>query len=223
MLYRDCYLLFGDNDSFLGNDPVVKFLNSCDLEVIFLRKKNFKGRCEKRRLPKCEDVCRTFDALQYTFADVLNAAKDIKSFRVNVLLDGLEKGDYTSDFVCVKMNGDLIVRECLERKYLIKSDIQKAVSPCVMQDLHWQWKTGAGNWKKENPMWIISAAMPWESLRSLSKRVWAKGRSCFYVGNGGHHPTKRMERAFTHRACSYRKWSIAEKKQTVQHLMMIPL
>lgn len=30
-----------------------------------MRKKNFKGRCEKRRLSKCEDVCRTFDAIQY--------------------------------------------------------------------------------------------------------------------------------------------------------------
>ena len=28
MLYRGCYLLFGDNDSFLGNDLTVKFLNS---------------------------------------------------------------------------------------------------------------------------------------------------------------------------------------------------
>ncbi len=85
-----------------------------------MRKKNFKGRCEKRKLPKCEDVCRTFDALQYAFADVLSASKDIKSFRVNVLLDGLEEGDYTSDFVCVKMDGDLMVRECVERKYLTK-------------------------------------------------------------------------------------------------------
>lgn len=30
-----------------------------------MRKKNFKGRCEKRRLSKCEDVCRTFDAIRY--------------------------------------------------------------------------------------------------------------------------------------------------------------
>lgn len=25
-----------------------------------MRKKNFKGRCEKKKLSKCEDVCRTF-------------------------------------------------------------------------------------------------------------------------------------------------------------------
>lgn len=50
----------------------------------------------------------------------MSGARDIKSFRANVLLDGLEEGDYTSDFVCVKMNGDLMVRECVSRQYLTK-------------------------------------------------------------------------------------------------------
>ena len=84
-----------------------------------MRKKNFKGRCEKRRLSKCEDVCRTYDAVQYAYADLLNDSSDIKSFQVNVLLDGLE-GGYTSDFVCVKADNDLMVRECVERKHLTK-------------------------------------------------------------------------------------------------------
>lgn len=84
-----------------------------------MRKKNFKGRCEKRKLSKCEDVCRTFDAIQYAYADLLNGSEDIKSFRVNVLLDGME-GDYTSDFVCVKADHDLMVMECVERKHLTK-------------------------------------------------------------------------------------------------------
>ena len=82
-----------------------------------MRKKNFKGRTEKRKMSKCEDVCRTYDAIQYAYADLLNGSADIKSFRVNVLLDGL---DYTSDFVCVKADGDLMIRECVERKHLTK-------------------------------------------------------------------------------------------------------
>lgn len=85
-----------------------------------MRKKNFKGRTEKRKLSKCEDVCRTFDAIQYAYADLLNDSADIKSFRVNVLLDGLDIGEYTSDFVCVKVDNDLMVRECVERKHLTK-------------------------------------------------------------------------------------------------------
>lgn len=84
-----------------------------------MRKKNFKGRCEKRKLLNCEDVCRTYDAVQYAYADLLNGSGDIKSFRVNVLLDGLD-GGYTSDFVCVKADNDLIVRECVEIKHLTK-------------------------------------------------------------------------------------------------------
>lgn len=27
-----------------------------------MRKKNYKGRCEKRKLPKCVDICKTYDA-----------------------------------------------------------------------------------------------------------------------------------------------------------------
>ena len=51
-----------------------------------MRKKNFKGRCEKRKLSKCEGVCKTYDALQYAYADMLEADNDIveircKSFR----------------------------------------------------------------------------------------------------------------------------------------------
>ena len=43
-----------------------------------------------------------------------------KPINFNVLLDGLELGAYTSDFVCVKSDGDLLVRECVSRKFLMK-------------------------------------------------------------------------------------------------------
>ena len=85
-----------------------------------MRKKNFKGRCEKRVLPKCAEVCRTYDAIQYAYADILQADDGIKEIRCNVLLDGLDLGEYTSDFVCVKSDGDLMVRECVYRKFLMK-------------------------------------------------------------------------------------------------------
>lgn len=85
-----------------------------------MRKKNYKGRCEKRILAKCQDVCRTYDSIQYAYADVLQESEDVKEIRCNVLLDGLEMGDYTSDFVCVKTDGILMVRECVFRKFLLK-------------------------------------------------------------------------------------------------------
>ena len=44
-----------------------------------MRKKNFKGRCEKRVLGKCAEVCRTYDAIQYAYADLLQASDEIKA------------------------------------------------------------------------------------------------------------------------------------------------
>lgn len=85
-----------------------------------MRKKNFKGRCEKRTISKCAEVCRTFDPIQYAYADVLQVSEDIKEIRCNVSLDGLLDGEYTSDFVCIKINGDLLVRECVDRRFLTK-------------------------------------------------------------------------------------------------------
>ena len=66
-----------------------------------MQKKNFKGRCQKVKLSKCEDVVRTYSAIQAGYALRL-------------------EGEYTSDFVCMKTDGDLMVRECVERKYLMK-------------------------------------------------------------------------------------------------------
>lgn len=85
-----------------------------------MRKKNFKGRCEKRRIGKCDDVCRTYDAVQYACADLLQASDEIAEIRCNVLLEGLDEGAFTSDFVCTKTDGDLMVRECVFRKFLTK-------------------------------------------------------------------------------------------------------
>ena len=47
------------------------------------------------------------------------ANEEVKEIRVNVLLDDLEEA-YTSDFVCTRQNGDLMVRECVSRQYLLK-------------------------------------------------------------------------------------------------------
>ena len=85
-----------------------------------MRKKGYKGRCEKRMIGKCSDVCRTYDAIQFACADMLQTDESIREIRCNVLLDGLEEGEYTSDFVCVRIDGDMMVRECVQRKFLMK-------------------------------------------------------------------------------------------------------
>jgi len=51
---------------------------------------------------------------------MLQSDESIGEIRCNVLLDGLQEGEYTSDFVCIKTDGDMLVRECVQRKLLLK-------------------------------------------------------------------------------------------------------
>ena len=85
-----------------------------------MRKKNQKVRCEKRMLTKSKEVVKTFDLIQTKYAEMLENNPEIQEIRCNVLLDALEEGEYTTDFVCVKTNGDMKVRECIFRKNLTK-------------------------------------------------------------------------------------------------------
>ena len=80
-------------------------------------KKNYKGRCEKRTLSKCKEICRTYDSIQSAYADMIQQNDSRTEILCNVLLDDLE---YTTDFVCVKADNDLMVRECVSRKFLTK-------------------------------------------------------------------------------------------------------
>ena len=87
-----------------------------------MKKKSYKGsRCEKRSMSKCADgVARTYNAIESKYAEKLEADPDVKEFQTQVSLDGLELGEYCSDFVAVKTDGDLMVRECVFRKHLTK-------------------------------------------------------------------------------------------------------
>ena len=70
-------------------------------------KKNYKGRCEKKTLTKCKEVCRLYNRIQKAYADRLETDGEIKEFTCNVLLDHLEVGEYSTDFVCWKTDGTL--------------------------------------------------------------------------------------------------------------------
>ena len=56
-----------------------------------------------------------YDALQYAYADMLEVDNDIVEIRCNIQLECM---DYTFDFLCVKANGEYMVRECVYRKLL---------------------------------------------------------------------------------------------------------
>ena len=36
-----------------------------------MRRKNYKGRCEKRKLSKCQEVVKTYEDIQYAYAELL--------------------------------------------------------------------------------------------------------------------------------------------------------
>lgn len=77
--------------------------------------------CEKRTMSKCTDgVVRTYNAVESKYAEKLEENPNVREFKCQVLLEGLELGEYCSDFVAVKTDGDLMVRECVHRKHLIK-------------------------------------------------------------------------------------------------------
>ena len=84
-----------------------------------MRNQNSKVRVTKRKLTKCIGICRTFNDIQFAFSNYLDSNENIKDFRCNVLLENLPiEGKFTTDFLCTKTNGDLMVRECVFRKKL---------------------------------------------------------------------------------------------------------
>lgn len=107
-----------------------------------MRKRTQKTRCEKRKLSKCSEICKTYDAVQYAYADFLEQRMEVIEIRCNVPLDGLQEGDYCSDFVCKKENGDLMVRECVYRKYLTKPMTARLLEASRM---YWL-KRGVSDW-----------------------------------------------------------------------------
>ena len=84
-----------------------------------MRSKNFKGsKCVKMKLQKSEEVVRTFDNIQTAYAQILDKNENIQMIQCNVPLEGIEEGEFTTDFVCTKLDGDLLIRECVFRKKL---------------------------------------------------------------------------------------------------------
>lgn len=91
-----------------------------------MQKKNYKGRCEKVTLSKSKEVCRLYNPIQTSYINILQSDENISEIECNVLMENVSNtnenitGKYTSDFVCVKSNGEIMVRECVFSKHLTK-------------------------------------------------------------------------------------------------------
>lgn len=86
-----------------------------------MRKKNYKGRCAKRSVPKCEGVCKTYDALQSRMVDILSEDTVVREIRCNVPMDDT---GYTSDIVCIMDDESVVVyKMMLREKYTDSSGV----------------------------------------------------------------------------------------------------
>ena len=108
-----------------------------------MRSKNFKGsKCVKMKLSKSDEVVKTFDNIQTAYAQVLDKDENIQKIQCNVVLEEVENGEFTTDFLCTKVDGDLLVRECVFRKKL------SLPRTCKLLDLsrdYWR-KRGVEDW-----------------------------------------------------------------------------
>ena len=70
-----------------------------------MKKINYKGRCEKRKVSKCKDICRTYSKIQSAMVDMLEMDEEVTSFECNVCLEGVSGNMYSSDFVIKMVDG----------------------------------------------------------------------------------------------------------------------
>ena len=79
----------------------------------------------KKKLDKCIEVFRAHNELQLRYGEQLDEDDEVVEINANVELKGFEFGDYTTDFLCRKSNGQLMVRECVYKKNLLKPSVIK--------------------------------------------------------------------------------------------------
>ena len=107
-----------------------------------MRKKNYKGRCEKKTIDNCKTVCKTYDPIQSAYVDILDDRNDVAEIKCNVELDG-DADDFTTDIVAVMTNGELMFRECVNRKILPRTLTIKMLD---LSQKYWL-KKGVSDWE----------------------------------------------------------------------------
>ena len=109
-----------------------------------MRKKGFKGRCEKRVLGKSKEVCRTYDAIQYACADRLQEDDGVQEIRCNVPLDGSgdEIGQLFVDRISLVMGTQQKGRSGW-RDYGRRADVAQAVGHGLSRSVLLKWFNGS--------------------------------------------------------------------------------
>lgn len=98
-----------------------------------MHKKNYKGKCIKANISKCEGVCKSFSDIAFAYAKELSANSEVKEFSVNV---PMVENEYMTDFVITKVDETKAVRECIKSSNLELPKICKLLDISRMYWLH---------------------------------------------------------------------------------------
>ena len=82
---------------------------------------NSRSKTIKKKLNKCKNIFFAYSDLQFKYGNILDSNSEIVEIKCNVKLIGCSLGDnYTTDFVCTKLDGSLMIIECIEKDKLLK-------------------------------------------------------------------------------------------------------
>ena len=91
-----------------------------------MRNKNTHSITLKKKLNKCKAIFYAYNDLQFKYGDILDANNEIAEIKCNVPIECSEiEGSFTSDFYCIKTNGDILVRECVYKEKLLRPQVIK--------------------------------------------------------------------------------------------------
>ena len=107
-----------------------------------MRKKNYKGRCDKRLINKCKLHCKTYDAIQAAYVEMLDKDPAVVEIQCNVPLDGEDVKEYMTDVVAIMSNGEIRVRECVFQNVLGKPMTMRLLD---LSQSYWQ-RRGVTDW-----------------------------------------------------------------------------
>lgn len=86
-----------------------------------MRNSKTHSKTLKRRLTKSQTIFYAYNDIQYAYGIKLDSNPDVVDIKCNVKLIGCPEGEhYTTDFYCTKINGEIMVRECVEKEKLLK-------------------------------------------------------------------------------------------------------
>ena len=75
----------------------------------------------KKKLSKCKTVLKAYSPLQFAYGNELENNCDIAEIKCNVPIEVSDiEGNFTTDFYCIKIDGEAMVRECVYKEKLLK-------------------------------------------------------------------------------------------------------